>query len=169
MFGLSFIYCSVSFGTGRTYYYRTSSKKIKSGDRVIVPVTAGKWKIGMVVSVNKYSRDKVPYPLNKTKGIIAKAGRGSEKKVKRNNKYIDNSKYPPLNISRKSIYTANGYVSVIMTSAERKAIKKQYRNFKTPIIENYPPATSWEVKHRPKEIDDLRWVDNIELNRMNSD
>lgn len=164
MFGSSYIYCKVSFDTPVTYYYRTDIQDIKAGDRVIVPISNnGKWKIGLVVTVEKYSSRTVPYPLDQTKGIVSKAGFGSESKVNRHNTKIDRSKYPPLDISQRSLKTKKGYVFVITTSAERESIRRKQKYGKLVLIENYPPATREEVLFRPKEIDDLKWIDELEM------
>lgn len=67
------IYCRVSFRGNDVYYYRTNDKTIKVGDTVIVPT--GKNNIeseAVVKSVNEYSENSVPYPLDKTKHIIRK-------------------------------------------------------------------------------------------------
>ena len=153
-----FVYCKVSFGTKSTYYYRTNHQGIKVGDRVIVPVSDnGKWNIGTVVAVEKYSLQTVPYPLNKTKGIVSKAGFLSKRKVNRHNAKIEMSKYPPLDISQKSLKTKEGYISVITTSAERERIRKKEKHGKLVLIENYPPATREEVQLWSKEIDGLKW------------
>lgn len=164
MFGSSYTYCKVSFDSDAQYYYRTDRGGIKVGDRVIVPVSNnGKWKIGTVEIVERYSLQTVPYPLDKTKGIVSKAGFGSEGKVKRHNAEIDRSKYPPMDISLRYLNTKKGYVSVITTSAERDQIRKNAKYGKMVLIENYPPATRAEVKLRPREIDDLKWIDELEM------
>lgn len=68
-----YIYCGVSLGNSNIYHYRTVDETIKFGDKVVVPVgSEGKEKIGVVVEVRKYDRDRVPYPLEKTKFIIRK-------------------------------------------------------------------------------------------------
>ena len=67
-----YIYCGVRF-SNRTYHYRTNDETIQVGDSVIV--TAG-WeneeKIAKVVSVGKYLRIAVPFPVEKTKFILRK-------------------------------------------------------------------------------------------------
>ena len=164
MFGSTYIYCKVSFGTDAKYYYRTDRRGIKVGDQVVVPVSNnGKWKIGTVETVEKYSLRSVPYPLDRTKGIVDKVGFGSKRKVKRHNAEIDNSKYPPMDISLRNLKTKKGYVSVITTAEERERIKRNQKYGKLVLIENYPPATREEVKLRPREIDDLRWIDELEM------
>lgn len=67
-------YCSVVFGDDfHPYHYRTEDTSLKIGDKVLVP--AGKENeecIATVVSVEEHTRLTVPFPLNKTKFIIAK-------------------------------------------------------------------------------------------------
>ena len=67
-------YCSVVFGDDfHPYHYRMEDTSLKIGDKVLVP--AGKENeecIATVVSVEEHTRLTVPFPLNKTKFIIAK-------------------------------------------------------------------------------------------------
>ena len=67
-------YCSVVFGDDfHPYHYRTEDTSLKIGDIVLVP--AGKENeecIATVVSVEEHTRLTVPFPLDKTKFIIAK-------------------------------------------------------------------------------------------------
>ncbi len=67
-------YCSVVFGDDfHPYHYRTEDTSLKIGDKVLVP--AGKENeecIATVVSVEEHTRLTVPFPLDKTKFIIAK-------------------------------------------------------------------------------------------------
>ena len=90
MFGLKkYIYCSVAFDNGRSYYYRTVDSNIQSGTRVVVPV--GKYnaqKIVTIVSVGTYGWKDAPYPVRKTKEIIRTAGKNDERKVERYNKRL---------------------------------------------------------------------------------
>lgn len=69
-----YIYCGVVFEeSDSVYYYRTDSDFVKIGDRVIVPVGGnGENNIATVVSVDRYLRQSVPYPIEKTKEIIKK-------------------------------------------------------------------------------------------------
>ena len=74
---LSYIYCTVSFGAGRTYDYICEIPDIKVGDKVIVPVgDEDTEKLATVKSVKEYGYDEVPYPVSKTKRILAKYGCG---------------------------------------------------------------------------------------------
>ena len=67
-------YCSVVFGDDfHPYHYRMEDTSLKIGDKVLVP--AGKENeecIATVVSVEEHTRLTVPFPLDKTKFIIAK-------------------------------------------------------------------------------------------------
>lgn len=57
----------------RTFSYRTEDDIIQIGDCVIVPVGADNEEMeGKVVSVGKYARAGVPYPVEKTKFIWKK-------------------------------------------------------------------------------------------------
>lgn len=67
-----YTFCGVVFPHAlHPYHYRTDDPSIKVGDEVLVPVgdtvTTGK-----VVSVGQYLRVAAPYPVDKTKSIIAK-------------------------------------------------------------------------------------------------
>ena len=74
---LSYTYCTVNFGGSRTYDYICEIPDIAIGDDVIVPVGEEEIeKIARVIDINEYSYDEVPYPVAKTKKIIAKYGRG---------------------------------------------------------------------------------------------
>lgn len=67
----SYRYCKVTFGTDKTYYYLCEHDYIKAGDRVIVPVGENyEESYATVISVEEYTYDKVPYPLDKVKEII---------------------------------------------------------------------------------------------------
>lgn len=72
----SYIYCGVMFGgSDGTYHYRTDDVSIKIGDKVIVPVGGnGEISVATVVSVGKYLKSAVPYPIERTKKIIKKEG-----------------------------------------------------------------------------------------------
>lgn len=67
------IYVSVVFNdfSDNTYYYQTDNPNIKIGDMVIVPVgNANDESRAMVVDVEIYDKNEVPYSLNKTKKVI---------------------------------------------------------------------------------------------------
>lgn len=90
MFGLrKYIYCSVLFDSGKSYYYRTNNTSITTGTKVIVPV--GKYnaqKVGIVISTGIYKRSNAPYPVRQTKEIISIAGNNAERKVERFNRKL---------------------------------------------------------------------------------
>lgn len=69
-----YIYCGVMYKDNNfTYHYMTDDESIKIGDTVIVPVgVTNEEAIATVVSVGKYLRVAVPYPVEKTKKIIRK-------------------------------------------------------------------------------------------------
>lgn len=52
---------------------------------------------------------------------------------------------------------------MVTTSTEREHIRKNERYGKPVLIENHPPATREEVKLRPREIDELKWIDGLEM------
>ncbi|GEM_PF-6041426 len=66
-----YIYCSISFGDGRTYYYRTTDPTYTKGDRVVVPTYSSKLEsIGYIVKVEHFTLEELPVPLNRTKRIL---------------------------------------------------------------------------------------------------
>lgn len=69
-----YTYCGVILPfSSRPYYFRTDDNTIKIGDTVFVPVGNDEEEIkGTVVSVGRYSRLGVPYPVEHTKMIIQK-------------------------------------------------------------------------------------------------
>lgn len=74
---LLYTYCTVTFGGSRTYDYISELPHVSVGDEVIVPVSEEEIeKIAKVIAVNEYRYDEVPYPVAKTKRIIAKYGCG---------------------------------------------------------------------------------------------
>lgn len=68
------IYCSVTFeDDGKSYYYLTDDDSIKVGDKVIVPAGIDNHEaIVEVVDIEYFSKENVPFPLEKTKRIIRK-------------------------------------------------------------------------------------------------
>lgn len=83
MFGIVYTFCKVSFGSDKTYYYRTTIRNIQVGDRVIVPIgKVDARAIGTVIEITKCKRPDVPYPINKTKLIVKRAGKHAEAQVK---------------------------------------------------------------------------------------
>ena len=74
---LTYTYCTVTFGGNRTYDYICEIPDIEIGDEVIVPVGDDEIeKIAKVTFVREYRYDDVPYPVSKTKKILAKYGCG---------------------------------------------------------------------------------------------
>lgn len=74
---LCYTYCTVTFGGSRTYDYICEIPSISVGDDVIVPVGEEETeKLAKVTAVNEYRYDEAPYPVAKTKRIIAKYGNG---------------------------------------------------------------------------------------------
>lgn len=69
-------YCTVQFSPyEKSYSYRTEDKTIFPGDKVVVPAGEdNQEKIVEVVAVGDYLRSAVPYPIEKTKKILRKAG-----------------------------------------------------------------------------------------------
>lgn len=70
-------YCGVEFSSGgHLYHYRTDNLDIAVGDRVIVPVGADNdERIAYIKTVEFCRWDNTPYPLEKTKAIIAKVSK----------------------------------------------------------------------------------------------
>lgn len=70
-------YCGVEFSSGgHLYHYRTDNLDIAVGDRVIVPVGADNdERIAYIKTVEFCRWDNTPYPLEKTKAIIAKVNK----------------------------------------------------------------------------------------------
>ncbi len=155
-----FIYCDVTFGDLRTYSYRTKSRRIKVGMRVIVPVyDSGRWAIGVVVGVGKFSGLVTPYPLEETKRIISKAGWHGLRKVRNHNDMVLHDKRRAFDISRIRFETEDGYLYVVTTSGERRVLKKKLNKSEYLPVENFLPATRWEVAMRPPHLADLRQID----------
>ena len=74
---LCYTYCTVTFGGTRTYDYICEIPDISIGDEVIVPVGEEETeKLAKVTAIKEYRYDEVPYPVSKTKRIIAKYGCG---------------------------------------------------------------------------------------------
>lgn len=69
-----YTYCGMLLPfSNRVFSYRTEDDRIQIGDGVIVPVGADNEEMeGKVVSVGKYARAGVPYPVGKTKFILKK-------------------------------------------------------------------------------------------------
>jgi hypothetical protein len=74
---LRYTYCTVTFGGSHTYDYICEITGISAGDDVVVPVGEDEVeKLAKVTAINEYRYDEVPYPVSKTKKIIAKYGCG---------------------------------------------------------------------------------------------
>ena len=74
---LTYTYCTVTFGGNRNYDYICEIPGVSVGDEVIVPVGDDETeKLARVTAINEYRYDDVPYPVSKTKKIIAKYGCG---------------------------------------------------------------------------------------------
>jgi ADP-ribosylglycohydrolase len=75
-------YCGVKFSnSGCIYHYRTTDLRIDVGDIVIVPVGDDNHEQEVTVKTVDYCRwDDTPYPLEKTKQILRKAGDKSNSK-----------------------------------------------------------------------------------------
>ncbi len=74
---LRYTYCTVTFGGSNTYDYICEINDISVGDDVVVPVGEDEVeKLAKVTAINEYRYDEVPYPVSKTKKIIAKYGCG---------------------------------------------------------------------------------------------
>lgn len=148
MFEKHYFYFRVRFDGEKQYWYRSPSGGYFVGDKVIVPVSNnGLWKIGTVTEKIKCKRNEVPYPLNQTKGVAGKAGLFAEGKVKRHNRAIEESKYPPYDISVAAIKTKDGYREYITCRAERELVRNalRERGDKRLVIENYPTAGLHEI------------------------
>ena len=138
-----YTYCSVYFGSDRTYWYRTNERGYTAGMKVIVPVrNNGIWEIGTIASVLKFNVNDLPYPLTKTKGIVQKAGYFSKLKVFLHNYLIQNSKYPPIDISVATVETPKGDVTYCTCDVERGLFRLSMKNVEADIllIENYPAS-----------------------------
>lgn len=142
LFGKKYYYYAVRFDTEKTYWYRASSGGFRLGTKVIVPVTNnGKWEIGTVEEKIKCTTKDAPYPMEKTKGIVKRAGWFGNGAVRRHNKKIENSPYPPFDISHASVQTKSGTVEYITCRRERELLKRSsFCSGKRAIIENYPPV-----------------------------
>ena len=151
MFGNKHTYCKVKFGDEKTYWYRTNDYGFRAGMKVIVPVTNnGLWKIGTIVEAAVYKTEEVPYPLIRTKGIVGKAGFFAKSKVRSHNAIIDQSPYPPLDISLAEVQTQNGTVIYCTCARERELIRQAETTRPNPrlLIENYPVSKKSAI---PKE------------------
>ena len=177
MFAHKYIYCAVTFDGQKNYWYRTNDRGYRVGDKVIVPVSNKcKWDQGVITKVEKYSADKVPFPLDKTKGIVSKCGFWGEAKIKNHNDALAKCKAGALDISVFAVKTKKGYVEVITTAEEREHFKKNKTYSRFFLIEAFPPAVPEQVASRPPEwkerMKDLRtpinerdldWIDEIEM------
>ena len=151
MFRKTFTYCRVQFDDEKTYWYRTNGHGYKAGMKVIVPVSSnGIWKIGTITEAQKFDIDSVPYPLIRTKGIVAKAGFFAQSKINSHNKEIESSEYPPIDVSIADVKTPQGRIVYCTCKRERDLHRELLRINKLPFItiENYPPSPERDI---PKE------------------
>ena len=67
-------YCCIAFDdSGRTCYYRTKDIELEVGDAVYVPWgNKAPKRIGIIVSIEDFDEEDVPFPLEKTRFIISK-------------------------------------------------------------------------------------------------
>lgn len=130
------------------YWYRTNAAGFRVGMKVIVPISGiGLWKIGTITETRTVTEDDAPYPVLKTKGIVAKAGLFSESKVKSHNDKIKKSKYNPIDISVAEIKTRRGTVKYCTCARERELERKLIDMYKEPfiLIENYPVSKESDI------------------------
>jgi len=75
-----YIFCSVVFqDSEKSYYYLTDDATLDVGDQVIVPVgSAGGTAIVEIEDIEYFSKEEVPFPLEKIKRIIRKYDRDDE-------------------------------------------------------------------------------------------
>jgi len=65
------IFCSVVFGGGKPYYYRTEDDTLQIGDSVLVPVrNAGETAVAEIIKIEYFAEEELPLPLDKIKVII---------------------------------------------------------------------------------------------------
>ncbi len=152
LFAHKYIYCSVTFDGQKSYWYRTNDRGYRVGNKVIVPVhNKCKWKQGVITRIEKYTADKVPLPLDETKGIVSKYGLFGEAKIKKYNEALGKCRAGALDISVFAVKTKEGYVDVITTAKERKAYRKDRALRRFFLIETFPPAVREQVANRPPE------------------
>ena len=155
LFEKRYNYYLVKFDDEKTYWYRSGSVGYQAGKKVIVPISNnGKWKIGIVTERHKFKINEVPYPIDKTKGIVQYAGLFGNKTVSHHNKLIENSKYPPYDISVASVVTKQGTVRYITCQQERNILKNTtlYGKKDLVIIENYPAASFDDIPHEAQAV-----------------
>ena len=163
LFGKKYHYYLVKFDTDKSYWYRSNDSGYRTGMKVIVPISNnGLWEIGVIVEAKSFKANDVPYPLDKTKGVVEKAGLRAQHKVDVHNAEIDNSKYPPLDISVAGVRTRKGIVDYITCEEERNQMRKKYADRKPKIvmIETYPMAKPDEI---PKEAQKRLREEKLEL------
>lgn len=155
LFPKRYNYYLVKFDDEKTYWYRSGSVGYRVGKKVIVPISNnGKWKIGFITERHNFKIDEVPYPIDRTKGIVQYAGLFGNGKVSHHNKLIENSKYPPFDISVASVNTNQGLVRYITCVQERNLIKSTTPGGRKDlvIIENYPAASFDEIPREAQAI-----------------
>ena len=159
MFGTKYIYCAVRFDSERTYWYRTNERGLCEGMKVIVPISDnGLWKIGTITETKAVTARNLPYPLDKTKGIVETAGMFAESRVEKHNRQIQQSKYPPVDISVAYIGTKQGRIKYITCARERELLRKRAESSdkKPVIIENYPAAREKDIPPEALKLLEMR-------------
>ena len=75
-----YIFCSVVFQDyGKSYYYLTDDDTLDIGDQVVVPVGSdGGTAIVEIEDIGYFSKEEVPFPLEKVQKIIRKYDKHSE-------------------------------------------------------------------------------------------
>lgn len=155
LFEKRYNYYLVKFDDEKKYWYRSGILGYQVGKKVIVPISNnGKWKIGLVAERHKFKSSEVPYPINKTKGIVQNAGLFSDGKVSHHNNLIEKSKYPPYDISVATVNTKQGPVRYITCRQERNLIKSDILSKRKDIIiiETYPAASFDEIPSEAQAI-----------------
>ena len=144
LFTKKYRYVSVFFQNGRKpYAYRTEDKTIKINDVVMVPVAGGEIRPAIVAKVQTCAKKDAPYPPNKTKMIIGRADRETSKA------FADIDMRVPMDISIKSVGTANSVVLVVTDQEERDHMKAQFGNQDNiKLIETQPVSKANRVISR---------------------
>ena len=143
IFSKKYIYVYVCFPHGKhPYSYRTKDRSIRINDVVIVPA-GDEQKVAIVTSVREYEKKDVPYPVEQTKEVIRKATRSEGEVFKGVDMRMT------IDISMKSVRTANRYVEVVTTAEERKALRAKYKNSENfKIIETRPVSQAYKITDR---------------------
>lgn len=147
-----YTYCAVTFDGQNEYWYRSNSVGYHIGDAVIVPITDScKWGKGTITKVQKFSADNVPYPLEKTKGVVSKLGIFGENKIKKHNRDLQNSEYV-LDISVLKLKTPTDCFEIITTEKERRHFRQSKIYNGCFLVESCPPAVPEQILKRPEAV-----------------